>query len=355
MGFLDRLGRRVGDVRGHERVVQVGEIRLGKIEGGEIGVEVREVAQHQVEQVALHGVVDPGIGGIQVRRVGGNGPVILPDHRAFCRVDESEGGVFLVGGIGLARPDDAQVHVTRDQGKLGAVAVEQLDAGDEFRQFSLGLLELGGVFGVDIVAQRQQGHADDDARVVQQDEAPRVFRIPQIGIGFRRGAHGVGVVDDGIQSAFIGNGVLVAGIEGLVHVIGIQVVQDGQFAFVQFLEHPVADHQADDIVGRLDQVVGRAARRKFGVHVLVGGVFIVVDLDPIHQLEALLPFGGNVLGPDVEVQFLGCDLHLVFRRRAGKAGRGNVARLSATGRQQHTCHGQYCKNFEHFVSHVFLL
>src|SRR5262249_13934800 len=76
---------------------------------------------------------------------------------------------------------------------------------------------------------------------------------------------------------------------------------------------------------RLHQVVGHAFRRDLGVHLGVGGVFLLVDLDAVHLLEAVEHVVGDVGCPHEQVKLGGFDVHLGLRGRAGKAVGGGLA------------------------------
>ena len=80
---------------------------------------------------------------------------------------------------------ESEVDIAGDKGSLGAIAIEELDIRDQFLQLHLCLIKLGGILGINIKAKRQQRHADDHARIVQEDH---------LAVSFQQHAHSLAVV-----------------------------------------------------------------------------------------------------------------------------------------------------------------
>lgn len=75
---LNCLRRNIGNVGFHVCIVQLRMVCSGKFQCRSVWIGVGEFLQHLPEDVALQRIVQPGVGGIGVRRINGNGIVVLP-------------------------------------------------------------------------------------------------------------------------------------------------------------------------------------------------------------------------------------------------------------------------------------
>ena len=100
-------------------------------------------------------------------RTGWDSPVILPADGAFGWVNKGDPGLLFLGQESLGGPRNAQIHVTGNQGGLGAIAVEQFDARDKLGKLGLGFIQLFGISSIDIVTERQKRGANQNTRVIQ--------------------------------------------------------------------------------------------------------------------------------------------------------------------------------------------
>ena len=132
MTFCEFLSRSVGDGRIDICLIDFSLIRLGIFERGFIRVGVGIIHQRQPVGIALQQIVEPRIRGIGVRRGWGHRHAVVENDRAFRREDVLELRRFLCGEEGFAVPDNTEVHVTRHERSLRAVAVEDADVRHQF-------------------------------------------------------------------------------------------------------------------------------------------------------------------------------------------------------------------------------
>ena len=87
----------------------------------------------------------------------------------------------------------------------------------------------------------------------------------------RRGLRVLAITDhdDRIGSGEIRNAVFVAGVKILIHPVLVEVLHVGQLGMIQFLHQSLTDHQGDNVITGLDQIVGGTPCRNLGVHFLI--------------------------------------------------------------------------------------
>ena len=182
-------------------------------------------------------------------------------------------------------------------------------------QFLQGAVPVSRIRGVDVDPQFIHGGAEGVAGIVELDDPSGVFlvphQIPAVGV---RLVDFVGVPDHADDAVGVGHGVRVVGIvvkpfEALVNVAVV-----GDVAEVQRQQHILLEHAGDHVVRRDDDVIAHGAGGELRIHILVGGVGIIVDGDA-HAVRILIPFlefldrivavlatVGDVFTPVVDVQ-----------------------------------------------------
>ena len=208
------------------------------------------------------------------------GVVKLQIHAVGLCVAHREVVACVVGGHGGLAGLHHVVDLIHD------VALDERALVDECLQC---LLPVGVVGRVDVDAGAVHGRAERVARVVELQDVAGVFRVPHqipaAGVGL---VHDIGVVDHAHDAVGVRNGVGVVGvIVQAAEVLGdILIVRD--VVVVERQEHVLGFHARDHVVRRDDHVVAHGAALELGIHVLVAGVGVIVDLDG-HAVGRLVP------------------------------------------------------------------
>ena len=224
--------------------------------------------------------------------------------------------------------------------------------GDLLDELLLGLVDLVGVRAVHVVPEAQQGHGQGVPDGVVLPDLLRVLLVPEDVPAVHLFVHHLGVVEDAHGAPHIGQGVLVAGIEGvghLVHPVG-DVLLIGDLAHIEGHQQIVLDELFDDIVGGEAHVVGVVCGAELDEHLLVAGHLGIVHLDAGLLLKEADELGVDVLAPVQHVQ-LAADLGILIP--VGKA----VIRLVLLGvlflaghaGEHHQSTQQQSKPFLHFI------
>ena len=212
--------------------------------------------------------------------VGLIGVVKLQIDAVGLRVAHREVVARVVGGHGGLAGLHHVVDLVHD------VALDERTLVDERLQRLLPVIAVGGV---DVDAGAVHGRAERVARVVELQDVAGVLRVPhQVPVTGVGGVHDVGIVDHAHDAVGIWHGVgVVRVIVQAAEVLGdILIVRD--VVVIERQEHVLALHARDHVVRRDDHVVAHGAALELGVHVLVAGVGIVVDLDG-HAVGRLVP------------------------------------------------------------------
>ena len=262
-----------------------------------------------------------------------------------------EGGVFrgfrdaeIIArkGCALARDDDFHIAVLLLRGdEIAGVAVDEVelagcDAGFvllvlEFRdvRFPLdreggGGLELGGVGGIEGVAEAFQGGSEDFAHVIEQGgaafdfrtgiEAPRRLRFRQLGFQ----------VGDAGRRHHVGDGNFHFRVEGVGEVGLVDVVEVREFRVIERLEESLGIELLHGVGGGDEDIVSGGSGFELGDHRLVG----IEGVDDEFAVVRLLEGGGGFLTEVVRPGENGQGLLRCFSRagwqeiRGKRGGRG---------------------------------
>ena len=283
-----------------------------------VGAVVAHVLKALGGNLRPEDVVDKLVGRLRVRGLGGDKgsndakahPLLGVDHPEVRVLELRQGHL---GGVHHRSP-----YLSAEKVVLEVVVFNKADVGGQLQQLLAGGLDDGGVLGVVAFPHHLQGHAVYHPVVANHRQVILQGGVPQVGVAGNLLLNPGGVVDNGLHSGAVGDGVLVIGVEELPLIYRVDVPPAGELFGVQLLGQPLGNYRFDDVVVGDDHIVVPAAcRLQPGQHILVGIKVRVVDGDagllgerlqhlrgehPLPGVEGHGPAAGGLAAPHCQCQ-----------------------------------------------------
>jgi hypothetical protein len=264
-----------------QRFVVQGFLILDQLDGGRVGdgvVDVLKVFQCDIRTAEK---INPFLCIFFILAGGGDDPAVQPDVGALFRNHILQIFVFLLADGGLAGIDDADGGFFSDHHIPYFISRILQYQRFLFRQKSGSLLKLCIIGGVQGITAGDQRRGENIPWIVHHDNIVRVCFIPQAvpaGDGFFH--HGL-VVKNAYRTPQIGDRVGCIRIKPFysLRICRVDIGNVGDVFIVQLQQKVVVQHLLDHIFRRTDHIPVGGAVGDDGIHVFVGVIGLVVDLD----------------------------------------------------------------------------